>query len=166
VKVAKVSTVDVRAHDICDGPGCIRQPLPGRLFCRSCLQKSALVIRRARSLLLVEAQKARDHAARSELWEAGLAYLYAVQAAQAVKFGRTESAIEKRLMSLQVSCPVDLKLLGIVKGPASLEPFVHAYLRPVAHLRGEWFDLNHPAVQKVLDAMATGDPEAVWQLVS
>lgn len=54
-----------------------------------------------------------------------------------IKIGRTES-LKRRLMGLQASCPVQLRLIAAIRGPAGTETLFHwAFSKARAH--GEWF---------------------------
>lgn len=112
-----------------------------------------------------EVRKARNIAARERLQIAAMARIYAVQANEAVKFGRTAGRLEKRIKALQVGSPVDLKLVCWILAPANYETGIHHFLKRDAHLRGEWFKLNHPDTEIVLEAIASGEPATLKKII-
>lgn len=116
---------------------------------------------------MVEAARARDTVARHMMVERDRALAYAIRAADAVKFGKTQGRMEKRLTALQTSSPVDLELLGAIEGPAGLECAIHWHLKDAgAHLRGEWYSLGHPSVAEVIKFMVSKDLEGLQTAIS
>jgi len=138
---------------LCEHRLCLGAALRGKKYCRAHILTAPETIKKAHTLLHVEIARVKDYAAREELYEAQCAYLYAVRAADAIKFGRTFGKLEKRISALQTGCPVDLVLVASLLGPAGLEPCVHWYLKPEAHMRGEWFRASHPKVLRVVELM-------------
>jgi len=106
-------------------------------------------------MLMENVRRAKNTAARWELIDRGLANVYAIRAASAVKFGQTCGPVEKRLAALQTACPVDLELLGSTLCAAAVEGGIHDYLKPRAHLRGEWFVFDHPESQEIIRLIQT-----------
>ena len=67
-------------------------------------------------------------------------YVYFVYAAEAgvIKIGFTMDRPWKRLCALQTASPVDLVVMGVVRGPAKLERLLHKKFRKIRK-RYEWF---------------------------
>lgn len=76
-------------------------------------------------------------------------YIYFVQCTRTarIKIGRTDDIVS-RAMGLQGSSPVELRLVGLLVGPALLEPSLHAHFAD-HRLHGEWFDAAQPVVEFV-----------------
>lgn len=66
--------------------------------------------------------------------------LYMIAAGPYIKIGTTEN-IEVRLRTIQSTCPLEIKLVGLWKGMAHLEKSWHEALAH-AHERGEWFKIG------------------------
>lgn len=60
-----------------------------------------------------------------------------------VKIGHTVNNVKGRLVSLQVGCPFDLEILGIVDGNKNTEKQLHKKFDEY-WIRGEWFKLCWP----------------------
>lgn len=54
-----------------------------------------------------------------------------------IKIGRTES-LKRRLVGLQSSCPVQLKLIAAIRAPAGTETLFH-WIFSASRAHGEWF---------------------------
>lgn len=90
-------------------------------------------------------------------------YVYAITAeTYAVKFGRSVRPRD-RLSSLQTSCPLRLKVLGVVPGGCGLEGRIHGFLRQ-HRIRGEWFRINR-ATLPFIEAFSDESRQAVESLL-
>lgn len=75
----------------------------------------------------------------------------------AVKIGYA-THLESRLMDIQVSCPVPVRLLGTLPGGRGLEQAPHAQLAE-SRIRGEWFrrDDDLESLLVLIDPPETAD---------
>lgn len=117
-------------------------------------------------MLMENVAKAKRDAARWEKMDRGLATVYAVRAADAVKFGHTLGDVDKRIRALQTGCPVDLELLGHTLCDSITEGAIHSYLKPHCHLRGEWFRFDHPEVQEVIALIQAHQADKLLKMVA
>jgi hypothetical protein len=101
-------------------------------------------------------------AARNRMVMAGECYVYAVEGAEQVKFGKAMDVVA-RFGSLQTGSPIDLVLLGFVLGPKTLEKQIHQWAAPFRR-RGEWFNKS-PAVMRLVEAIQTGAVDKVFALL-
>jgi hypothetical protein len=106
--------------------------------------------------------------------------IYAIRAVgtQYVKVGYAKEKDEQdplrvigtRLATLQIGCPMALKLIAWSFGSIKEERALHRQLKRFgAHIRGEWFDANHKAVDAVIWALRDGqvNPKEIdWQPVA
>jgi hypothetical protein len=90
---------------------------------------------------------------------AGECYVYAVEGADQVKFGKALD-VEHRFVGLQTGSPIDLVLLGSVLGPKTLEKQIHKWAAPFRR-RGEWFHKT-PPVMRLVEAIQTGAVDKVF----
>ena len=83
--------------------------------------------------------------------------IYFIQHTDFIKIGYTKE-IHKRLNQLQVSCPVKLKVLGLIPGGFEDESKHHIMFE---HLRshGEWFSAN----QELIDFIAKQNTDLMWK---
>jgi hypothetical protein len=91
-------------------------------------------------------------------------YVYFVESdteRKLIKIGRSES-LKRRLIALQASCPVQLRLIAAIRAPAGTENLFHAILAP-ARVHGEWFQptVEVIALAKYLPKMGTLTHEQV-----
>lgn len=75
--------------------------------------------------------------------------IYAIQAGEAgaIKIGKAKFP-RSRLSELQVSTPIDLRLLGECAWHDQNEVILHHYLRS-SYIRGEWFEPTLPVLDVV-----------------
>lgn len=76
----------------------------------------------------------------------GLIYFIEADGLDAIKIGFTTD-IGKRLADLKTALPVQLRLIGSVVGPASLEQSIHKSLKE-HRITGEWFR-RQPALDEM-----------------
>lgn len=83
--------------------------------------------------------------------------IYFIQHTDFIKIGYTKE-IHKRLNQLQVSCPVKLKVLGLIPGTFEDESKHHIMFE---HLRshGEWFSAD----QEIIDFIAKQNTDLMWK---
>lgn len=151
------------SSSFCEHNLCLYPARPGGKYCRKHELTAPETINKAHKLLQVEAARARDTAARARIFEQGLSNIYAVRAADAVKFGRAIN-LKQRLETLQIGCPITLQLIESVLGPSCIESCIHYFLKPKAHLRGEWFRADHPKVIEVIELMRGKNIDALLAL--
>lgn len=151
-------------YGFCEHKLCLYEPLPGKKYCRAHILVAPETIRKAQKLLNVEVARVKNWEARTRLYEQGLTYIYGVRAADAVKFGRTDK-LNQRISALQCGCPVELTLCASILAPTELECGIHYYLKPEAHLRGEWFKAAHPRVLRVLELMRNQSIDELTALI-
>jgi hypothetical protein len=97
---------------------------------------------------------------RSEV--SGYCYLYAMQAGQMVKFGRSTDPLA-RVKELQTNHPLPLSLLVAVPCHASLEPAVHKCFAG-DHVSGEWFHATAAVMEFVSELQLGANPVALlWE---
>jgi hypothetical protein len=75
-----------------------------------------------------------------------------------VKFGYSTNA-QDRIKSLQTGNPVELRLIGLVRGELGHEKALHDYLAAARWGNGgsEWFNLDHEKAQQVVSLMQEHD---------
>ena len=83
--------------------------------------------------------------------------IYFVKHTAYVKIGFTND-IRNRLSQLQISCPVKLELLGLIKGDEEYETVLHKKFKHLSS-NGEWFNYT----QELEDYVAILDKELMWK---
>ena len=83
--------------------------------------------------------------------------VYFVKHTEYVKIGFTND-IRNRLSQLQISCPVKLKLLGLIKGGEEDETILHKKFKHLSS-NGEWFNCT----QELCDFIESLDRELMWK---
>jgi len=83
--------------------------------------------------------------------------IYFIQHTDFIKIGYTKE-IHKRLNQLQVSCPVKLKVLGLIPGTFDDESNYHNMFNHI-HSHGEWFSAN----QELIDFIAKQNTDLMWK---
>jgi DNA-binding XRE family transcriptional regulator len=83
--------------------------------------------------------------------------IYFIQHTKFVKIGYTKE-ISSRLNQLQVSCPVKLKVLGLIKGNFEDEANYQSMFKH-NHSHGEWFHGN----KDLLDFIEKQDKNLMWE---
>lgn len=101
-------------------------------------------------------------AARNRMVKAGECYVYAVDGGDLFKIGKALD-VAARFSSLQSGSPIELKLVGFVLGPKTLERDIHRWAEPYRR-RGEWFSKDGPVVNLV-EAIRGGAVERVLALL-
>lgn len=99
---------------------------------------------------------------RNALVMTGECYVYAIDGGDLVKIGKAMD-VEERFSALRTASPVELTLLGSVRGPKTLEREVHAWAAP-HRKRGEWFEKAAPFMA-VVSAIVAGDLALVQRLI-
>jgi len=87
-----------------------------------------------------------------------MSYVYAVNAGEYVKFGMTAD-LDSRIRSMQTGCPLEIVVVGYVRGGSSLEAAVHQFFSPHRE-RGEWFSM-HDSMRNILEAFKQMDRDKV-----
>jgi hypothetical protein len=141
-----------QVRDCCATPGCDAYPGIGFSYCKTHRQVQPKQSEAVSPSL----------AKRNRLVMADERYVYAIDGGAAVKFGKALD-VGHRLRALQTSSPVDLVLLGSVRGPKTLETRVLNWAAPF-RLRGEWF-IKSPAVLRLVEAIQTGVLEKVSEVL-
>lgn len=71
---------------------------------------------------------------------------------------------QKRAAMLQCGNPRELRIARLLLGDSETEHHLHAFWRPSAHIRGEWFGQGHEqAILKSADRIAQAQIEAYRQ---
>ena len=83
--------------------------------------------------------------------------IYFIQHTNFIKIGYTKE-IHKRLGQLQVSCPVKLKVLGLIKGDLEDEAYYHSFFNHL-HSHGEWFHTS----KDILNFIESQDRSLMWE---
>jgi DNA-binding XRE family transcriptional regulator len=83
--------------------------------------------------------------------------IYFIQHTDFIKIGYTKE-IHKRLNQLQVSCPVKLKILGLIQGTCDDEAKYHNMFNHI-HSHGEWFSAN----QDLIDFIDKQNTDLMWK---
>lgn len=83
--------------------------------------------------------------------------IYFIQHTDFIKIGYTKE-IHKRLGQLQVSCPVKLKVLGLIQGTYDDEAKYHNMFNHI-HSHGEWFSAN----QELIDFIDKQNTDLMWK---
>ncbi len=100
--------------------------------------------------------------------EHGVVYFVEAIGVGRVKIGWTSLPVQHRISALQTGCPVDLKLLGVVKGTKSDEKDYHTRFNRFRRQGSEWFDLSEEItvftskLHLPLDAMRTQAQTRAW----
>jgi len=121
-----------------------------------------------RTELLYRISEHRMRAQRGEPKTGTVVYLVKADESPLVKIGTSEESLT-RLYSLQLSCPVELKILHEIPGSYELENALHHEFRS-RRRHGEWFDFSDvdpvetvlrrlPHVLRKLEAVSTPAPK-------
>ena len=94
-----------------------------------------------------EKKKAKSRLRDARRRAAGTEGVYFISDGEYVKVGFS-SAVEMRIVDMQVGNPRELKCLGVLAGPRSLESQIHDDLRHL-HVRGEWYHLHQEVLSKI-----------------
>lgn len=82
----------------------------------------------------------------------GVVYCASAVGAQLVKIGFTAGDPERRIASLQTSCPHEIELIKVRKGGSTEEKRLHDLLKD--HRRsGEWFDFNEAVMAAIFSEL-------------
>jgi hypothetical protein len=144
--------VYLRVRDCCASPGCEASTGLGFSYCKAHRQVQP------RQSEAVSPKLAE----RNSLVMAGECYVYAVDGADRVKFGKAMD-VAARFSGLQTGSPIELTLLGFVRGPKTLEKQIHKWAAPF-RLRGEWF-IKSPPVMMLINSIQTGDVKKVLDVL-
>jgi hypothetical protein len=128
----------------CQRRGCEEVAITGRPFCPQHSQPTYKQSETVNPRL----------AARNDLILKGETYVYAIDGGDLVKIGKAND-VAGRFSSLQSGSPIQLVLLGSIRGPRSLEKQIHAWAKE--HIaRGEWFRKTSP-VMDIVRLIVDGD---------
>ncbi len=80
--------------------------------------------------------------------------IYFIQAADhAIKIGHYLLSSKRRMRAMQTGCPLNLTLLGTIKGGKESEKALHSIFAKYK-LRGEWYSMHiKPQVNKLIDCL-------------
>lgn len=87
-------------------------------------------------------------------------YFIVVPGLPYVKIGKADN-LWARINNLQVGCPLEYELLAQAEGDLGDESLIHEELEP-AHYRGEWYRLDHPKTQDLINAVKEGKRLTQW----
>lgn len=91
--------------------------------------------------------------------------IYFIQAGnEGIKIGRTILNVERRIVDMQVGCPIELVLLGTVKGNKEREIELHEKFKKF-RLRGEWYSIViKEEVEVILNTESSPESRGLYAL--